>query len=106
MSLGTYLYFNILDCGAGWEKDLPVCREVLARGKELADAIFSVPEPSAQLQLANTARLALVNALRLVEKGQTSVATGALLADLAPDYDITQQRIAALVNRVNELKAG
>lgn len=89
----------------GWEKDPAVCREVLSRGRELAGAIVTVPEPAAQLQLANSARLALISALRLVEKGQTSLTTGGLLPDLSPDYDMTQQQVNVLVNRVGQLKA-
>jgi hypothetical protein len=91
---------------AGWEKDLAVCRAVLTRGMELANAILSVPEPAAQLQLANSARLALLSALRLVEKGQTSLASGSLVVDLAADYDLTQQKVAALVSRLSDLNAG
>jgi hypothetical protein len=89
----------------GWEKELPKCRDVLNRGRELAQAILRVGEPAAQLQLANTARLALASNLKLVEKGQTSLATGALLPDLAQDYEATQLAVTALLNRVNELKA-
>ncbi len=78
---------------------------MLTRGRELAQAILRVGEPAAQLQLANSARLALASNLKLVEKGQTSLATGALLPDLAQDYEATQLAVTALLNRVNELKA-
>ena len=81
-----------------------MCRSVLSRGGELSTAILSVPEPAAQLQLANTARLALTSALRLVQQGQTSVNTGALVPDLVQDYEAGQQLLNSLLSRVNELK--
>jgi len=78
---------------------------VLSRGRELAESILRVGEPAAQLQLANSARLALASNLKLVEKGQTSLATGELLPNLTSDYQVTQLAVTALLNRVNELKA-
>jgi hypothetical protein len=78
---------------------------VLARGAELTAAILAVTEPAAQLQLANTARLALTCALRLVQQGQTSLATGALVPELGEAFDRSQQLLQDLLNRVNELKA-
>jgi hypothetical protein len=102
-SLYSHLILSLLS--TGWEKELPKCRDVLTRGRELAQAILRVGEPAAQLQLANSARLALASNLKLVEKGQTSLATGALLPELVDDYEATQLAVTALLNRVNELKA-
>jgi hypothetical protein len=90
---------------SGWEKELTNCQTVLVRGAELTTAILSVSEPTAQLQLANTARLALTSALRLVQQGQTSLSTGSLVPQLTEEFDRSQQLLQELLNRVNQLKA-
>ncbi len=91
----------------GWDKELIQVSAVLETCRQLVHAILAVTSSSVQqLQLANSARLTLVSSLKLVERSQTSIATGDLIPEVKDLYNNTKTDVDALLNRIEELKAG
>jgi len=91
----------------GWDKELVQVTAVLETCRQLVHAILAVTSSSVQqLQLANSARLTLVSSLKLVERSQTSIATGDIIPEVKDLYNNTKTDVDALLNRIEELKAG
>ncbi len=91
----------------GWDKELVQVTVVLETCRQLVHAILAITSSSVQqLQLANSARLTLVSSLKLVERSQTSIATGDIIPEVKELYNNTKTDVDALLNRIEELKAG
>ena len=70
---------------------------VLTGVSELVAGILQVTDPASQRQLANSARLLASSSLKMVEKSQTSLATGAVIEELAAAYSEAKSAVQKLL---------
>ena len=86
----------------GWDKELKTCLQVLACSRKLVSSILLV-NSAQQLQLANSARLALTSSLKIMEQSQTSISTGELVPELTDEFKLTKEAVQHLLNKIAEL---
>ncbi len=86
----------------GWDKEVETCLHVLACSRRLVSCILQV-DSAQQLQLANSARLALTSGLKIMEKSQTSINTGELVPELVEEFNQTKEAVQHLLNKIAEL---
>lgn len=87
----------------GWEKLRPSCSEALATGQAWLAVVARV-EGVAAVQLATSARLSVNSMVKLVEKGQEEVETGALPGELEVEVRGLREELELLVARIAGLK--
>merc|ERR1719369_602274 len=88
----------------GWEKREEICLEVIRLGLGLVEVVRKV-EGVEELQLASSIRLSLASAVKLIDKGQTSVESGELREDMREQVELLKNALVCLTERITQLRA-